>query len=61
MQEKLNFTTSFYKRTDYQYGYAKVYTNGTIVITKLHANVAKGSADIGVAGYELVKRMIEIY
>ena len=52
LQEKLNFTATLHKRKDSQFGYAKVLTNGTIITSKVHADVAEGDAEFIVARYE---------
>ena len=52
LQEKLNFTATLHKRKDSQLGYAKVLPNGTIITSKLHADVAEGDAEFIVARYD---------
>ena len=52
LQEKLNFTATLHNRKDAQFGYAKVLPNGTIITSKLHADVAEGDAEFIVARYE---------
>ena len=50
MEERLNFTITFHRREDMKWGAAKILPNGTVVTDYLHADVATGIADIGVAG-----------
>ena len=49
LQEKLNFTAKLHKRKDSQWGIAKVFSNGTIITSGIHADVADGDADMIVA------------
>ena len=45
LQENLNLTATLHKRKDSQLGYAKVLPNGTIITSKVHADVAEGDAE----------------
>ena len=49
LQEKLNFTATLNKRKDSQWGIAKILSNGTVITSGIHADVAKGDADMIVA------------
>jgi hypothetical protein len=53
LQDKLNFTATLHKREDSKFGYAKVLPNGTIITSKLHADVAEGDADFLLARYTI--------
>ena len=53
LQDKLNFTATLHKREDSKFGYAKVLPNGTIITSKLHADVAEGDAEFLLARYAI--------
>ena len=46
LQEKLNFTAKLYKRKDSKWGMVNLLSNGSVIASGMHADLAEGDAEI---------------